>query len=277
VVTDDSGKLDASELKEFPEVRLLNNRERSGVGFSLDRAVDEAKTDVVFPMGCDIRFSGDWFGRFYDVVKSHPKSLVCTVTAGLNTERRYLKGGENHYFGSHILFKVTEKNNRKPPLPFREYLECKWNGKITGNVEPIGAVLGAFYGVNKDWYQKIGGFSNHKTWGSLEVLFSLRSYIHGGDCRIDTNTVTGHIFKSASSQKPISHLVYNKLLVAYALLPTDMEKEVFNWAEKSAYARNAFAIFDKVKPLLEKERQIKISLGDEELRKLIEPTGILNP
>lgn len=276
VVTDDSGKLERKELEMFPEVRLINNKERRGVGYSLDRAVDEARTDVVFPMGCDIRFSGDWFERFYDVVKNHPKSLVCTVTAGLNVDRRFLKGGENHYYGSHILFNVNEANNRKKPLPFREYLECKWNGKIEGNVEPIGAVLGAFYGVNRDWYMKIGGFSNHKTWGSLEVLFSLRSYIHGGDCRIDTKTITGHIFKSASSEKPISHLVYNKLLIAYALLPTDMEKEVFNWAEKSPYWKNASAHLEKELPFLQKERQMKISLGDAELKRLIEPTGVLD-
>src|SRR5690606_22636105 len=99
-------------------------------------------------------------------------------------------------------------------------------------------------------------------WGTLEPLISLRSYINGGRCLLDLKTVTGHLFKSASSSKPIKDLIYNKLLVAYTLLPDDMEKEVFDWAKTLKYSDGAFKLFEQNKILLDGLRQVKNKLND---------------
>jgi len=275
IVVDDANTLNPAEVDRAKDITIFKNPERRGVGYSLDFGIRQAKTDVVLPMGCDIRFSGDWFPRFYQVVKTHPRAIVSTVTAGLNVDRRFLQGKENHYHGAHILFHVTTKNNNRV-LPFREYLEAKWNNKLQGELVPIGCVLGAFYGANRSWWTKIRGFEGHVTWGTLEPLVSLRSYINGGRCLLDLNTVTGHLFKSASSTKPIKDLIYNKLLVAYTLLPEDMEKEVFDWAKTLKYGDGALRLFEQNKPLLDELRQVKNSLNDCELRRRIKPTGILN-
>jgi glycosyltransferase involved in cell wall biosynthesis len=276
IVVDDSGTMNALELSMFPDVQLLINEKRHGVGYSLYRAVEAAKTDIVFPMGCDIRFSGDWMPRFLQVVKDNPKSIVCSVTAGLNVDRRFIKGGENKYYGSHILFRVTEANNRKSPLPFREYLECKWNGKIQGDVEPVGAILGAFYGNHRDWFLKISPWLMHRTWGNLEPQISMAYYINGGSCLIDTQTVTGHIFKAASSQKPVKDLIYNKLLNAYLYLPRDMEQIVFTWAKTLSGGDSALKTFEMMKPQLSELYKVKESLTDEQIRTLLKPTGVLD-
>ena len=274
VVIDDANTI-KDELVNFPNIKLFGNQKRRGVGYSLDLAVNLAETELVFFMGCDIRFSGDWFPRFYQTVKEHPTSLVSTVTAGLNLKRLQITGKENHMYGSYILFRITKENNTRV-LPFREYLECKWNPKLDGDVVEIGAILGAFYGAHKSWYQKIGGFSHHRTWGTLEPLISLRSYMHGGNCVVDTKTITGHIFKSASSEKPIQDLIYNKLLVAYTLLPTDMEKQVFDWVKGLKYSTNSFKFLQMEQPELDKLRALKLELGDEELKRRYKPTGLFD-
>jgi glycosyltransferase involved in cell wall biosynthesis len=276
IVVDDSGKMKPDELSVFPDVQLLINDQRRGVGYSLYRAVEAAKTDIVFPMGCDIRFSGDWMPRFYETAMANPTSLICTVTLGLNVDRRFIKGGENQYYGSHILYRVSKKNNNKDPLPFREYIECKWNGKFAGDVEPVGAILGAFYTCHKDWFMKVSMWQFHKVWGSLEPLCSLSSYLHGGNCLIDTQTKTGHIFKSASSQKPVSALIYNKLLIAYTLLPRDMEQTVFDWAKTLNGGIQALKIFEEMKPQLQQARAFKESMTDDQIKELIKPTGVLD-
>jgi len=278
IVIDDANKL-TTELDDLPKVKLFKNPKRGGVGYSLDRAVELAETDIVFPMGCDIRFSGDWYPRFYEVVNNHPRSLVSTVTAGLNLERLQIVGKENHMFASHVIYHVSVANNNKPPLPFREFIECKWNAKPPadlGEIVQVGSILGAFYGCHKSWYQYIRGFYMHRTWGSLEPLVALRSYLYGGDCIIDTKTITGHIFKSASSSKPIHDLIYNKLLIAYTLLPTDKEKEVFDWANSLSHSAGALINFNKSKHILDILRTQKDLLGDEKVRELIKPTGILD-
>ena len=276
IVVDDAGNIDNRELADFPEVKLLLNKERRGVGYSLHKAIKEAQTEVVFPMGCDIRFSGDWMPRFLQVVKDNPKSLVSTVCAGLNNERRYLKGGENHYYAARILFKVTEANNRRV-LPFRAYLEAKWGNRLTGDVEEVGCALGAFYGTMKDWYMKVSTQYLHQTWGTLEPWLSMSYYLHGGNCLIDLKTITGHIFMQASSQKPIKDLIYNKLVAAYLYLPSDMEAEVFQWARTLTAHEGAFKSFEQRKSEMQEARAFKESFTDEQIKALLKPTGILNP
>ena len=275
IVVDDSGTMNASVLSMFPDVQLLINEKRQGVGYSLYRAVEAAKTNIVFPMGCDIRFSGDWMPRFLQVVRDNPKSLVSTVCAGLNNERRYLKGGENHYHAARILFKVTEANNRRV-LPFRAYLEAKWGNKLTGDVEEVGCALGAFYGTMRDWYMKVSTQNLHQCWGTLEPWLSMSYYLHGGNCLIDLGTITGHIFMQASSQKPVKDLIYNKLVTAYLYLPRDMEAEVFQWARTLAASDGAFKSFEQRKPEMQEARAFKESFTDEQIRTLLKPTGVLD-
>jgi glycosyltransferase involved in cell wall biosynthesis len=287
IIVDDSNNLDESHFKDFKNLKILHNPQRRGVGFSLDRGLKEAQTETCFILGDDIRFSGNWYDRFYAVVKSHPQTIMSTVCAGLNPDRKVITGKENHYFASHVIFHVTVKNNNKPALPFREYLECKWNGKILGDVEPVGAALGAFYGVSRDWFIKIRGFEGHKTWGSLEVVSALRSYIAGGNCMIDTKSVTGHLFKTASSNKPVQDLIYNKILIAKTLLPTDMEKTVIDWVKTLNSGPMALRMIERDSALISLlagygresvKRFGKSNEWDEEqLRTLIKPTGILDP
>ena len=278
IVVDDANTLDPAVLFGHDNIILYCNEQRRGVGYSLDYGIQKANTEIVFPMGCDIRFDGNWFDRFYSVVRDNPKSIVSTITAGLNEKRRYIQGNENHYHAAHTLFHVTTKNNNRV-LPFREYLEAKWNEKKNlpeSDLIQIGCVLGAFYGVNKTWWNHIGGFKGHRTWGTLEPLISLRSYINGGNCLLDRKTITGHIFKGASSHKPIKDLIYNKLLVAYTLLPVDMEKIAYTWADGLKGGKEAIALTQKNKTLFDEFRKVKNSLDDSELRRRIEPTGILN-
>lgn len=291
IVVDDANNLDSKELEGFPDTMLLRNPVRKGVGYSLDLAVKRAKTDIVFISGCDIRFSGDWFDRFFTVVKSHPTSITASVCAGLAPDRRYLTGKENHYYSAHILFHVTEKNNHKVPLAYREYLEGKWNAwskerRANCDIEQVGCLMGAFYGCHRNWFLKIRGLEGHRTWGTLEPLLSLRSYVAGGDCIIDGKTITGHIFKKASSYKPVKDLIYNKLLVASTLLPKDMEQTVYEWAKKQQRGRQAIEMIKENNQLISllsgfgRESVKKFGNSnewdEEQLRTLIKATGVLD-
>jgi glycosyltransferase involved in cell wall biosynthesis len=287
IVVDDSGNLDEVPFKDFKNLKIFHNPQRKGVGYSLDFGVKQAQTEIVFPMGCDIRFSGNWYDRAYAVAKSHPQSLISTVTAGLNVDRRFITGKENHYYGAKILFHVTPLNNNKAALPFREYLEAKWQTKKADDVYQLPCILGAFYLCHRDWFIKIRGFEGHRTWGDLEPIISLRSYISGGDCLIDPKTTTGHIFKTASSNKPVQDLIYNKILIAKTLLPTDMEKTVIDWVKTLNSGPMALRMIERDSALISllagygRESVKKFGKSnewdEEQLRTLIKPTGVLDP
>ena len=280
ILVDDSNNLDETQFTEFKNLKIYHNPQRRGVGFSLDYGIKQAQTDIVFFLGDDIRFSGDWFDRFYAVVRSHPTSLVSTVTAGLNNDRKHITGKENHYYGAHILFHVTTKNNSKEQIPCRQYIEAKWQTKKSDDIYQLPCILGAFYGCHRDWFIKIRGFEGHRQWGTLEPLCSLRSYISGGDCIIDCRTVTGHLFKSGTSntEKPVRDIYYNKLLVASTLLPKDMEKTIYDWAATSQRGRQAIELAKSESVLFNQLADLgRNSLDDAELRRRIALTGILDP
>lgn len=280
LLMNDGGDLPEEPFKKFPNITIFHNPKNMGVGFSLNFLVNQAKTDLVVVMGDDIRFMPGWFDRIYAVAKSHPTSIVSTVTVGLNNERRYITGkGENHYYAAHILFHVTIKNNKKEQIPSRAYIEAKWSAKPVGEIVQVGCALGAIYFCHRDWFIKIRGFYGHKSWGSLEPVLSLRSYIAGGDCILDTQTKTGHLFKSGPSgtQKSVAHIIYNKLLIASTLLPKEMEDIIYKWAATSQRGRQAIELAKTEKVMFDLLRKLgRDSLPEEELKRRIALTGILN-
>lgn len=279
IVVDDANTI-KHELDMFPMVSVYRNEKRIGVGYSLDRAVRLAETEICFIMGNDIRFNGnEWYPRLYETTINNPKSIICTATLGLNENRLQITGKESRYLGSHILYEVTEANNNRV-LPFRRYIESKWNTPdfidFNGDVEQTGSVLGAFYAINRSFFLKVSSWGLHRVWGSLEPWVSMSYAINGGNCLIDMKAATGHIFRSASSHKPIRDLIYNKLAVAYMYLPTDMEQEVFAWCKTLQHSELSFVFFEQNRKELDKFRQLKLELGDEKVRELLKPTGVLD-
>jgi hypothetical protein len=110
-------------------------------------------------------------------------------------------------------------------------LEAEWT-KIEGDgLQLVPCILGAFYGTSKTIYQQVGGFIGHKQCGTLEPLISLRYRLLGGECLIDMDLTTGHIFLTEGSPKSTQALIYNKLMLADTLLPEELRDEVFSWAK----------------------------------------------
>lgn len=275
IVVDDGNTVKEQELKEF-NVRLLSNPQRMGVGYSLDRGVRESQTEIVFVLGNDIRFQGRWLPRFLQVTKDNPKSIIATTTAGLNQNQLKMENSKSRYHAAHTLFEVTEKNNKRV-LPFRRYLEGKWNKQFeTPGVHQVGCLMGAFYSLHKSFYEQVSPWYMHRTWGSLEPAISIAYYLHGGNCLVDTESVTGHIFKSASSNKPVRDLIFNKLMIAYCMLPIGMEKIVYDWVLTLNSGQQALNIAKNHQKEFDQYRQLKNSLNEKDLINRLKPTGLFD-
>jgi hypothetical protein len=116
-------------------------------------------------------------------------------------------------YGADILLYHGSHNSNKPEN-FKNIIEAKWRKKEDKKDYKIPCVLGAVYAVKKKWYNHINGFKGHRYWGTLEPYISIKSYLAGGDCRINTDIETGHIFRERTTNFLGSEdLIYNKLLV----------------------------------------------------------------
>ncbi len=232
-------------------VTVLRNSTNLGVGRSFDAGVKIAKGENLIIMACDIRFvANKWASQLVNEIETYPKSITCTCCVGLNARTQCCDteffdnlcqnaGCENfkkpakanmnmeirrtksrNYGATMLVFHDHESNPRKP-IGFRSIIEAKWQAPLLDRSQSydIPCVLGAIYGIKKDWYMYIDGFFAHRQWGTLEPYISLKSWLFGGTCRIAPFVETGHIFKHTGTHRVKDrNLLFNKFLVATLLI-----------------------------------------------------------
>ncbi len=205
-------------------VKMLRHDKHKGVGQAFDTGVAEAKSDNLFLMGSDIRFlPNNWASKSIAEADKYPKAMTCTTCIGINKddmdiEKRRNRSRRN---GASILVFHDHKAHPKKAANFRNILECQWLPLYRGESKEsfeVPSVLGAAYVMKREWYNYLDGWWGHRSWGTLEPMISLKSWLFGGSCRTAPDIETGHIFKSdGSHQTQLHHLTYNKILVATLL------------------------------------------------------------
>lgn len=203
--------------EELPLAKIVYQR-HAGVGAAFDNGVSKAKNDYVVLLGSDVRFNEDPVPVF-DKIKED-KTLTCFACK--------VMGGDKVFYGAGIV----EKSGGR-------IYQAKWRRERTGKHHQIGCILGAAYLVKKLWYEKIEGFKNHKDWGTLEPLISLKSYMMGGSCKVYSDLVIEHEFgrhKNGAAKDPVS-MVYNQLHVD-SFFKKSREKDLtqLRWLKKKASA-----------------------------------------
>ncbi len=218
IVVNDGGR---KKLENYERRNLIHidNPANLGVGRSFDIGVSVAKYDTLFLSGADITHDNDpdFAGKLYETVQKHPTGIVCTVCSSYKTP-------DQHRYGADILFKITEddlppnSDQRGKPEGHFSILEGKWRPKTGDGVYQIPSLMGAFYGVSKEWYNHLHGFNLHHQWGSLEPYISLKSWLLGGEVVIDTDIDVLHkTGRVGFARKDKKAYIYNRIMIALAV------------------------------------------------------------
>ncbi len=214
---------------DISDVTIIRQPENLGVGAAFDRGVLEAKYENIFLTASDVRFiDNKWASQLVNEIQQYPKSITCTTCIGLNKEKLenmdFNKRRLTHRCqGANLLVFHDHKTHPKKPENFRNIFEGQWRKSLNVKQSDIDSfeiqcLMGAAYGVTKDWYNYIDGFAGHKLWGTLEPYISLKSWLFGGTIRLAPRIETGHIFKREGTHKtPLAALIYNKIFVATVL------------------------------------------------------------
>lgn len=213
IVICDGGERVPAKYLNRPMLNYVEHFFNVGVGQAFDTGVRLAKSDNLILMGADIRFEKNgWAERMIKVVDGNPTSLICTVCGSTKTDTKY--------YGADVIFLVankdiTDRHPRKHIKDYRSVLEGKWRPQTGRGVYSVPSLMGAFYGVKKAWYEKVRGFNLHYLWGSLEPYISLKSYLMGGDVKVDSENITYHMFHRGPQRAPrFDALAYNQFLVS---------------------------------------------------------------
>lgn len=260
IVVDDFSIL---PLQQIEGVKILRHNENLGVGAAFDTGVKEAKSENLFLMGSDIRFvPNKWASQILEEIENHPKAFTCTSCVALNAEKMDINEQRNVNVvnGATVLMFHDKQTNPKQSETFRGIIEAKWLPHLKDrNVDSyeIPCILGAAYGVKKDWYEYVDGWALHKKWGTLEPYISFKSWFFGGSCRTAPRIETGHIFKPHGTHgTPQDKLIYNKFLVS-TLLFDDYERLIKFLGTNPIVERSRKMYEDNLDIIMQKREEYK--------------------
>jgi glycosyltransferase involved in cell wall biosynthesis len=231
----------------YPNVRVINANKSFGVGYAFDRAVEQAKGEIIVLMGSDVYPREGWYEKVRNEVIRNPETLGCAVCIGLNPTRMNLDDPKNFKrYGADLLFYVDNDDlpkdsglrNRKGG--YTDLFHAKWlSGKQSDEPYSIPCLLGAFYFTSKEYYRKLNGWDTvpnnryigHRCWGSLEPYISLKSWLVGGGCTLYPDIEAGHVFSRIDIRNQFSKgarsaewMFWNRIFMLETMILSDFTR-----------------------------------------------------
>lgn len=242
-----------ANLKEFPAVRHIRNKERIGVDGCRQIGIDLTNTEALCLLDSHMRFSNKWIDIMVDCIEKEPSTVWCTSCMQLGYGNMNLSRSNIEYTGASLL--LVDKNAIKD-RPAREVLEPKWLPKKEEMEYEIPCVLGANYFLTKKWADHIQGLKGLKMWGTSEPFLSLKTWLAGGKCKITRKVKIGHKFRDvAPYTTQVWTMVYNKIYLCKTVLSHDLGEKLIGFLPKDNNFKIAMAEISKNKEKIDKERQ----------------------
>lgn len=166
-----------------------------GCGQRRHEGIMESRADVVFLCDGHMTFSDECIPAVIQHLRVHPLDL--TVHRMESVGHDWVSHGQPLYAGARIEFNVDGGGGQYWPLAAR------WRKEDTGT-GPIGAVMGACYGMTRDRYVDMGHpLSMLQAWGCDEEALSIACWMTGGRvCLVDG--VARHMYAAPRGWK-MSH------------------------------------------------------------------------
>jgi glycosyltransferase involved in cell wall biosynthesis len=256
-------------LEPIYGTKIIRHTTNKGIGVAFDTGVECAKYENIFLMACDIRFiANQWASQMVQEIETNPKAITCTTCVRLGRSKLsepYTTDIEEELkkkrYGLGATIELFSENR---------ILDAKWmpvNGKpLNTDSYDIPCVLGAAYGVKKQWYKHIGGFEGHKKWGTLEPYISIKSWMFGGSCRVAPRVQVGHLFNLVNPHTVHrKYVLYNKFMVAQLLIP-DAQRYIDHMMLDKSSAKTLRWLHENMKwiPGKQKEYAAKTELSFQE-------------
>lgn len=238
------------QIKRFPNVIFIKNKQSIGVDACRSMGINLANTEAVLVIDAHMRFShDDWVNKIHDAVMEHPKTIWCTRSVVLSDTMSQEELDPmkdvlycDRYYSTGAYLKYTHGN-----LFGQEWMaKSSFLEKTDGYVPSI---LGANYAGNTTWLRNIRSFEGMLTWGFSEQYISIKNWLFGGDCRGLDSVSIGHIFRTVPPYKMLYiHEMHNQLFTAHTLFSD--EEDIF---ENFMAGLDAYMIpdIDRAKELLD--------------------------
>ena len=167
--------------------------EPRGPGQCRDYAIGNSTADIVVLVDGHMTFPAGWLDTICAHIEKHPKDVTCCRMRGLGQEWEPL--AEPIYHGCYLTL-------RHPHPSMKNWWICsRWNSGPPMERGVTGGIMGACYGLRRDWYEAMGRpLAILEAWGGDEESLSVCSWLMGGRCYL-LPPVCGHIW-AAKRDRP---------------------------------------------------------------------------
>ena len=244
---------DAYDFSRFPDVKYVKNEKRLGVDGSRQLGSELATTDKIFIIDAHTLFypKTNWLNKVIDCINRESTTAWCFTCVGLWPGKESINEPQGKYYGADLKLYTENEKDR----PCRSVVEPVWGGKKEGVEADVQVILGANYGFSMDWFRKIHGLRGLKDWGSSEPFLSIKSWLSGGNCKINTEVETAHLFRpSAPYSTVVSSLVFNKLFLLKTIFPKELEDKLTAYIPKDGNYNHALKMIEENKVEIENEK-----------------------
>ena len=257
-----------SKIQDRKEILVLRNKERIGVDACRQLGAELATTKNLFIIDAHMRFPRGWLSRIVERIEANPKTLWCTTCMGLGYGNMDLIRSRSQYRGADIIILNGDG----------EVLEPKWRSEVQLGDYEIPCVLGANYGVSKEWFIRIRGLRGLKMWGSSEPFMSLKTWMAGGSCKIASDIKIGHKFRSnAPYSTNVWQITYNKIFLCKTILPENLGDILISHISHNINKKLAEREINKNKQFIDEERKYYQSIFTRDIFSICEQWNITIP
>lgn len=207
---------------EFYGVKIIRNKHRCGVGPSRHIGVLAAQNDIVLLLDSHMRIACD-LSVALERLKDMRHTVMCGVCLGLDQTNMDITRPNGVYHGATINVIGNDPNSKIKRV---QVFEANWNRSELEDNTPLACVMGACYAFNRDWFLWIDPLRNLRHWGEDEIMMSVKSWLAGGDVRLNTQLRVGHKFRLPTMRVPYpvgnTDKILNKLFAIHTLLKPEL-------------------------------------------------------
>jgi polypeptide N-acetylgalactosaminyltransferase len=253
---------------DYNDVFSIRNSERLGVAKSRDKGVKLAKNPYIFITDAHMIFKNGWYENVLKSLIDKPKSLYCGTCLGLSEEKFELKNCAGKYTGARLFFYETN-----------EFLDGKWtSGNGINKDYEISCIMGACYFMHRSWYDYIKGLEDLTAWGSDEPCLSIKTWLAGGEVRINEEVVVGHMFRHAAPYcTEIRKILYNKIRMIESFFPSEIANKLYTKMETDPLFMDAIALIQSDKEEIFRYKEYYKSIFVKDIYWLVEKFNIILP
>lgn len=211
IIVIDDGSFSPFEIEGADVVR---HSTRAGAGASRHCGISLAQSPYVLLTDSHMRFEPGWYDFAMPRIWDRPTTLHSAVCCGFTSDHPPFGVPDGKYYGANIDLKK---------------FDGVWAQEREDDAE-LPCMMGAGYFIPRDWYLKLGGLQFLRSWGSEEMMLSLKTWLAGGEVRLLKDVHLWHKFRTKREKPPykilIWHTIYNQVFMIQTMFPPDIAKRL---------------------------------------------------